>query len=140
MTTPIEISRYCIPWTPFKKRLEESVVMLVSTAGVYHAKDKPFNVEGDLSFRTITAEAVSELLVADAHYPHDCIDSDINTVFPLDRLYELAHDEHRIGGVTEQHFSTGFSAELRRFREETVPELTNAAVRLRPDCVLLTGG
>ena len=136
----IEISRYCIPWTPFRKRLEDSIVMLASTAAVHHEADPPFNVEGDLSFRSIAGDAaMSALRIADAHYPHDCVDVDVNTVFPLDRLRELV-TAGTIKAVAERHFTTGFTQELRRFKEETVPVVAAEMTKLRPDCVVLTGG
>jgi hypothetical protein len=137
----IEISRYCIPWTPFRKKLEEAQVMLVSTAAVHHKDDPPFIVDGDLSFRAIDgATPAADLRIADAHYDHACVDVDINSVFPLDRLHELARDERRIAAVAEMHFSTGFTQDLRRFRDETVPAVMAEIVKQRPDCVLFTGG
>jgi D-proline reductase (dithiol) PrdB len=136
----IEISRYCIPWTPFRKALEEATVMLISTAAVHHKDDTPFNVDGDLSWRVIdSATPVGDLRVADAHYDHACVDVDINSVFPLDRLHEL-RDSRRIAAVAEKHFTTGFTADLRRFRDETVPAVMNEVVKQRPDAVILTGG
>jgi D-proline reductase (dithiol) PrdB len=137
---PLELSRYCVPFTPFKRKLEESLVCLVSTAGVRAKRDKPFEVEGDNSFRRIDGSlSASELAVDDSHYDHGCIDKDVNCVFPIDRLRSLAR-EGRIGGLTEEHFSMGFSQALRELRETTVPQLARAVSGARPDAVLLTGG
>ncbi len=114
---------------------------LVSTAAVHHKNDPPFNVDGDLTFRTIDVSTpVADLRVADAHYDHACVDVDINSVFPLDRLRELAVGERRIAAVAEKHFTTGFTQDLRRFRDETVPAVMNEVVKQRPDAVILTGG
>jgi D-proline reductase (dithiol) PrdB len=114
--------------------------MLVSTAGIYHPPDAPFEVEGDLSYRCIPSSATAaELRYADAHYPHDCIDVDLNCVFPTDRLRDLVRDK-RIGGVTELHFSTGFTMALRDLRDQTVPALVAEVTQQRPDVVVLTGG
>ena len=137
---PLELSRYCVPFTPYKKRLEESTVCLVSTAGVRKKDDRPFVVEGDTSFRIIPGSSSgADLAVDDSHYDHGCIDQDVNCVFPIDRLRALV-DEKRIGGVTEQHFSMGFSQNLKEVRDNTVPQITRAVVATRPDAVLLTGG
>jgi D-proline reductase (dithiol) PrdB len=137
---PLELSRYCIPWTPFRRKLQQATVMLVSTAGIYHPPDPPFEVEGDLSYRRIpSSAAAAELRYADAHYPHDCIDVDLNCVFPADRLRDLVREE-RIGGVTEFHFSTGFTMALRDLRDQTVPALVAEVTQQRPDAVVLTGG
>jgi D-proline reductase (dithiol) PrdB len=140
MEQPLELSRYCIPFTPFKKKLEESVICLVTTAAVRRKDDSPFNVEGDATFRVIDGEATAEdLAVDDAHYDHGCIDKDINCVFPIDRLTSLAR-EARIGAVAPKHFSLGFSQALRELREHTIPKLAREVDKVRPDAVLLTGG
>lgn len=136
----LEMSRYCVPYTPFRKRLEDSVICLVTTAAVYHEADKPFELEGDESYRVIPGSApTSELRYADAHYDHACVDADLNCVFPIDRLHELGR-EKRIGGPAEKHFSMGFSQNLRKLRETTVPHLALEVDKVRPDAVLLTGG
>jgi len=136
----LELSRYCVPFTPYKRKLEESLVCLVSTAGVRAKADPSFNVEGDNSFKRIDGSlSASELAVDDAHYDHGCIDKDVNCVFPIDRLRSLAR-EGRIAGLTEEHFSMGFSQALRELRETTVPQLARAVSAARPDAVLLTGG
>jgi len=137
---PLELSRYCVPFTPFKGKLEEAMVCLVSTAGVREKKDRPFQVEGDDSYRVISGEASgADLAFDDAHYDHGCADHDINCIFPIDRLRELSV-EKRIGGLTEKHFSLGFSQALRDLREKTIPQLVREVDRVRPDVVLLTGG
>jgi D-proline reductase (dithiol) PrdB len=136
----LELSRYCVPFTPFKRKLEESLVCLVSTAGVRAKADAPFNLEGDNSFKRIDASlSATQLAVDDSHYDHGCIDKDVNCVFPIDRLRSLAR-ERRIAGLTEEHFSMGFSQALRELRETTVPQLARAVSAARPDAVLLTGG
>ena len=140
MEKALELSRYCVPFTPFKRKLEEAVVCLVSTAGVRAKSDPPFNVEGDNSFRRIDGSlSAGDLAVDDAHYDHACIDKDVNCVFPIDRLRALARDG-RIAGLTDEHFSMGFSQALRELRETTIPQLARAVSSARPDAVLLTGG
>lgn len=137
---PLELSRYCVPFTPFGKRLEESLICLVSTAGVRAKSDEPFDVEGDASFRRIDSSlAAADLAVDDVHYDHGCIDKDVNCVFPVDRLSALAR-EGRIAGTTPEHFAMGFSQALRELRETTVPQIARAVSAARPDAVLLTGG
>lgn len=136
----IEMSRYCVPFTPFRGALEEASVMLVSTAGVHHKDDPPFDTDGDTSFRAISGDTrAADLRVADTHYDHGCIDRDVNCVFPIDRLYELA-EERRIRAVAEKHFSLGFTQALRQLRDDTIPKLVREVEIVRPDAVLLTGG
>jgi D-proline reductase (dithiol) PrdB len=137
---PLELSRYCVPYTPFRGKLEEAIVCLVSTAGVRTKDDKPFDTDGDTSWRVVSSEATAaDLAYDDTHYDHACVDADLNCVFPIDRLRELAR-EGRIGGITERHFSLGFSQALRDMREKTIPQLAREIDRTRPDAVLLTGG
>jgi len=137
---PLELSRYCVPFTPFRGKLEEAIVCLVSTAGVREKKDRPFVVDGDVTYRVISGTASgAELAYDDSHFDHACADRDINCIFPIDRLRQLAAD-HRIGGLTERHFSLGFSQALRELREKTIPQLAREVDRGRPDAVLLTGG
>ncbi len=139
-TPVLEMSRYCVPFTPFRGTLETSSICLVSTAAVHHESDPPFDPDGDLSFRVIPGAApAAELRIADTHYDHGCVDQDVNCVFPIDRLVELTR-EQRIGGVTERHFSLGFTQALRQLRDETMPFLVEEVRRTRPDAVLLTGG
>ncbi len=137
---PLELSRYCVPFTPFRGKLEDLSVCLVSTAGIRTKDDPPFDTEGDTSWRVIPAEAEGrDLRYDDAHYDHACVDRDINCVFPLDRLRELAA-EHRIAALTARHFSLGYSQALRELREKTIPSLVREIDRERPGAVLLTGG
>ena len=137
---PLELSRYCVPFTPFRGKLEEAHVCLVSTTGVREKKDRPFQLEGDVTYRVISGEAAgADLAYDDSHYDHACADQDINCIFPIDRLRELVV-EKRIGGLTERHFALGFSQALREMREKTIPALAREVDRARPDVVLLTGG
>jgi hypothetical protein len=136
---PLELSRYCIPFTPFTKAMDQATIALVSTAGVRMRSDPPFQVEGDSSYRLITAGTTAELTYDDTHYDHACVDQDLNCLFPLDRLRELAA-EKVIGAVADKHYSLGFSPALRELRESTIPSLVREVERSRPDAVLLTGG
>ncbi len=137
---PLELSRYCIPYTPFRGKLEESSICLVTTASVRQKSDPPFNTEGDNSYRVIDSRRPTyELTYDDAHYDHACIDKDLNCVFPNDRLKELAR-ERRIGGPAERHFAMGYSQALRELRQATIPALAHEVDHVRPDAVLLTGG
>jgi hypothetical protein len=137
---PLELSRYCVPFTPFKGKLEDTTVCLVSTASVRAKDDTPFVMDGDTSWRVVSGEAeAKDLRYDDTHYDHACVDQDLNCVFPIDRLREL-HLEKRILGLTSRHFSLGFSQALREMREKTVPALVREIDRERPGAVLLTGG
>jgi hypothetical protein len=137
---PIELSRHCIPWTPFKGKLAEAEICLVSSAGVRSVNDPPYDTEGDLSYRVIPGDRVgADLAYDDAHYDHSCADRDINCIFPIDRLRELA-SEGKIGGLAKRHVSYGFSMKLKELRDQTFPKIVREVESARPDIVLLTGG
>ena len=139
-TKPLELSRYCVPFTPFQGRLEDASICLVSTAAVRTRDDAPFQADGDTTWRVIPGEAeAKDLRYDDTHYDHACVDRDMNCVFPIDRVRELAV-EGRVGGLTERHFSLGYSQALRELRERTIPALVREIDRERPGAVLLTGG
>ena len=137
---PLELSRYCVPFTPFAGRLEDASICIVSTAGIRTRDDKPFDTEGDTTWRVIPAEAeAKDLRYDDSHYDHGCVDRDMNCIFPIDRVRELAL-EGRVGGLTDRHFSLGYSQALRELRATTIPALVHEIDRERPGAVLLTGG
>jgi D-proline reductase (dithiol) PrdB len=137
---PLELSRYCVPFTPFRGKLEDLSVCLVTTAGVRHKDDRPFDTEGDTSWRVIAAETdAKDLRYDDTHYDHACVDRDLNCVFPIDRLRELGA-ERRIASLTARHFALGYSQALRELRERTIPSLVREIDRERPGAVVLTGG
>lgn len=135
-----ELSRHCIPWTPFTGKLEEAKVCLVSSAGVRPKTAPPFETDGDTSYRMIPGELRdADLAYDDAHYDHACADADLNCIFPLDRLHELAA-EGKIAGVTKFHFAYAFTTKLRVLKEDTFPRLVKEVESVHPDVVLLTGG
>ena len=137
---PLELSRYCVPFTPFRGKIEEAMICIVSTAAVRAKADKPFDTEGDATYRVISGDLDGkDLTFDDTHYDHSCAEKDINCIFPIDRVRELAA-EKRVGGLTERHFSLGFSSALRELRETTIPRLAREVDKARPDVVLLTGG
>ena len=139
-TRPLELSRYCVPFTPFHGRLEDVTVCLVTTAAVRGKDDVPFQTEGDTSWRVVPAEAqAQDLRYDDTHYDHACVDRDMNCVFPIDRVRDLGR-EGRVGGLTARHFSLGYSQALRELRATTIPALVREIDRERPGAVLLTGG
>lgn len=67
-------------------------------------------------------------------------DSDINCVFPIDLLRDLAA-EGIIAGVGEKHLGfMGFTQHLRDLYERDAPAMAKVTERSRADAVLLTAG
>ncbi|MDQ2959736.1 MAG: hypothetical protein M3R48_01600 [Candidatus Dormibacteraeota bacterium] len=93
------------PWQPLRMPLEETTVMLVSSAGVHFRVDPPFKPVDDVTFRCIPADTPPALLRPSHSSPirrPGLID--LNVVHPAQRLAELA-EQGRIGGVTAHHLS-----------------------------------
>lgn len=96
-----------VPWTPAVKPLSGSKVGLVTTAGIHHKTQPPFNMAdptGDPSFRTIdVSRPLTDLMITHDYYDHSDADRDINIVFPIERLWELKK-EGVIGEVSKRHY------------------------------------
>jgi D-proline reductase (dithiol) PrdB len=135
-----------IPWAPPRKPLGKSKVAVVTTAGVHHRDQTPFDMndkDGDPSFRTIdTTRPVDSLMITHDYYDHTDADRDINIVFPIERLKEL-EAEGMIGRVSNVHIS--FMGHITgRHVDALVKKTSQEAARLLNvmgvDVVLLTPG
>jgi D-proline reductase (dithiol) PrdB len=135
-----------IPWTPVTKPLSESTLALVTTAGVHHKDQKPFDMKdpnGDPSYRIIDGtRPPSSLMITHDYYDHSDADRDINIVLPLDRLREMAA-EGTIGALAEQHFSFMGHIDgphITTLIEKTGREVAHFLREEGADVVLLTPG
>ena len=142
--SPLEMET--VPWTPLAKPLSECKVALVTTAGVHHRDQPPFDMhdrEGDPSFRVIDASRrVSDLMITHDYYDHSDADQDINVLFPMERLQELEH-EGVVGQVARFHYA--FMGHILGRHIETLVHRSAPAVagKLKEeaiDIVLLTPG
>ena len=139
------LSRKCVPFTPFDGDLSRASVAIVSAAGVHRRDQEPFNIGddlGDLTYRVMDGgEGPAELMVTHDHYDHTDADQDINVVFPLEILHELAA-EGVIGGVARKHVGyMGYTMRLKEMYEQTAPQIAQEIDKgSRADIVLLTGG
>jgi D-proline reductase (dithiol) PrdB len=143
--TMSQLSRKCVPFTPFDRELSRATIAIVTAAGVHRKDQSPFNIAdelGDLTFRVIGSDAqVGDLMVTHHHYDHTDADRDINVVFPIDALRALAA-EGVIGGEAREHVGyMGYTMQLKRMYEETAPQIADEVdKRSRADAVILTGG
>ncbi len=139
------ISRKCVPFTPLERELSRSNVAIVTAGGVHLKSQEPFNIAddlGDMTFRIIEGDVgSSDLMVTHHHYDHADADRDINVVFPIDALRDLA-GEGFIEGVANKHIGyLGFTVQLKRMYEEVAPQIAEEIEkRSRADIVVLTGG
>lgn len=138
--TPNPAPHWAVPVKP----LAESRVALVTSAGV-HLKSQPrFDVvspDGDWSYRVIPADArPDDFVISDTHYDHVDADHDINCIFGLQRLHELAADGV-VGEVAPRHFGfMGFIPEPAELVRSTAPEAADLLVEDEVDLVFLTPG
>jgi len=114
-----------VPLAKLARPLNECSVCLISSCGVHLKSDRPMDVAhplGDFTFRRVPSYArQDELIIHQLKYPHDDADLDINVIFPIRRLQELA-GEGIIGGLTKNFFSfIGYNMDPEKF-ETTVAE------------------
>jgi D-proline reductase (dithiol) PrdB len=135
-----------VPWTPAGKLLTDSKIAIVTTAGVHHRDQAPFdmtNINGDPTFRTIDVQRpVSDLMITHDYYDHSDADRDINIIFPVERLREF-EQEKLVGQVADIHY--GFMGHIdghhiHTLIKESAPEVARRLKRDDVDIVLLTPG
>jgi D-proline reductase (dithiol) PrdB len=97
-----------IPWAPPRKPLRACKLALVTTSGVHHHGQPPFDMrdsEGDPSFRVIDGATIGKgYRITHDYYDHGDAEKDLNIVFPLDRLREL-QGEGVVGRLADTHYS-----------------------------------
>ncbi len=135
-----------VPWMPVTRELGKCTVSIVTTAGVHHTDQQPFNMtdrDGDPSYRVIDGrKPLSSLMITHDYYDHADADQDINIVFPLERLREF-EQEGLVGRAADRHF--GFMGHITGRHIPTLMERTarEGAAMLKKDgadIVLLTPG
>lgn len=122
-----------IPWTPLRRPVAQTTVALITTSGVHVRTDQPFDQNSDASYRVIPGDAEPEDLQI-THRGYDRRDAarDMNLVFPLPRLRELA-DEGVVGRIADEHFGFGLNVKLADLQEpgmEVGARLAGAGVDL----------
>jgi D-proline reductase (dithiol) PrdB len=120
-----------VPLAPLTKPLSECRLTFISTSGVQPKGTLPFDTVhpvGDYSFRRVpSASSVDELEIHQLKYPTAGAHRDLNVIFPIERLRELAADGV-IGGLTEHFFTfIGYNMDPERL-ERTLAEDIAAAV------------
>ena len=135
-----------VPWVPVTKPLSASTIGLVTTAGVHHRGQPPYDMhdrDGDPSFRELDLRLpLDSLMITHDYYDHADADRDLNVVFPVERLRELAA-AGEIGGVASLAY--GFMGHitgphLETLKRESAPRIAALLAKDRVDAVLLTPG
>jgi D-proline reductase (dithiol) PrdB len=140
-----QLSRKCVPFTPFDTDLSKATIAIVTAGGVHKRDQEAFNIAddlGDLTYRVIEPDTPnSNLTVTHHHYDHTDADADINVVFPLELLHELKA-EGFIGDVARKHVGyMGYTMKLKEMYDQTAPQIADEIDKgSRADAVILTGG
>ncbi len=139
-----DVRNETVNWTPLRKPLSECTVALFTTGGVHLRSDIPFDIDsahGDWSFRTVPNDVnTSDLTITHSHYSHVDADRDVNCMFPVDRLRELA-GQGVIGGITPNSYAImGFNPDPANLMEKTAPELARLYKNEGADLIFMTCG
>lgn len=129
------------PINALEKPLAEARVALITTAGAHVRDDEPFDVSsptGDPTFRIIPGDAPADAIrLSHRGYNTQKIQQDIDCVFPLQRLRELA-DEGVIGDGSPRHYSfMGYIPVTAPLTDETAPAVANFMKEDHVDLALL---
>ena len=128
-------------WAPVKKQLKDMTVALVTAAGVHLNKDKPFNLAGDTSYRVVPGTAQDdELMVSHGGYDNTDVNRDINSMFPIDRLRELAKAGFIKAVAPSMYTCMGGGGDVKVFKETTGPEIAKKLLDENVDAVVMTAG
>jgi D-proline reductase (dithiol) PrdB len=135
-----------IPWTPLAKPLSECTVSLISSAGIALKSDRPFDQEGerrnpwwgDPSYRILPNTAISQdVRLYHLHIDPSSAQQDLNCLFPLQRLQELAA-AGEIGRSAARHYSImGYILRPEQLLAETAPALIRNLKEDYADVVVL---
>lgn len=135
-----------VPWAALRKPLAASTIALVTTAGVHHRDQPPFDMhdrDGDPSFRELDLERPLEsLMITHDYYDHTDADRDLNVVFPVERLRELvvAGELGAVARIGYGFMGHVIGPHLETLKRRSAPQV---AARLREagvDAVLLAPG
>jgi len=131
-----------VPLAELKKPLPEIRLSFVSTAGVQSKNTMPFDTVhpvGDYTFRRVPSNALTtDLEIHQLKYPTHGAMRDLNVIFPIERLQELA-DENFIGELSENFFSfIGYNMNPEMLEQTLAESIADAVEAEKPDAVLLS--
>lgn len=135
-----------IPWTPLRKPLAKCTVAMISTGGIALKTDEPFDQDGerenpwwgDPTYRIIPATATAEdVEIYHLHIDPSFGQRDLNCVFPLELLRDLAR-MCDISASAPSHYSfMGYQLDPTVLLEETTPAMIAGLKSDGVDLVLL---
>ncbi len=133
-----------IPWAQVTKPLNESKIAVVTTAGLHHRNQAAFNMadsQGDPTYRILDAASIeNDYTITHDYYDHRDADKDINIVFPITRLKEMAA-AGCIGALAKRHISFMGHIDgnhVNTLKNQTAPKVAELLEKDAADVVLLT--
>ena len=131
-----------VPLAHLTRPLSESRLTFVSSAGVQPKGTLPFDVVhpvGDYSFRRVPSTAKpNDLEIHQLKYPTAGAHRDLNVIFPIERLQELA-EEGVIGGLTPNLFSfIGYNMDPERLERTLAEDIAEAVAADGAEAALLS--
>jgi D-proline reductase (dithiol) PrdB len=116
-------------------------VALATAAGVHLKSDARFNLAGDTGFRVVPNDAGTDnMMVSHGGYDNADVNKDINCMFPVDRLNELAADGFIRAAAPFHYGFMGGGGDQEAFAKKTGPEIAKRLLSEGVDAVVLTGG
>lgn len=132
-----------IPWAEPAKPLRDAVVALVTTGGVHLVTQQPFDMSdpnGDPTCREIPVNTPAEqLAITHDYYDHRDAERDLELVFPVRTLRELA-DAGALGALHPRAYGLMGHIDgphLAILREHTAPEIARELAAAGVDYALL---
>ena len=121
------------PWAPFNKSLSDARIAVMTTGGIHLAHQEAFDVDGDHSYREIPMDTpLEDFRVAHTHYDTNGVAEDVDAVFAIHRLQELAA-EGIVGEAQSPTYSfMGYIRDVAGLMEVSAPDV---AQRLKADGV-----
>lgn len=131
-----------VPLARLKKPLSESRLTFVSSAGIQPKGTMPFDVVhpvGDFSFRRVPSYAKpADLEIHQIKYPTNGAAKDLNVIFPIERLQELA-EEKFVAALTDNFFSfIGYNMNPSGFEQTLAVDIADAVEEEKADVALLS--
>ena len=125
--------------TPLSKPLSESTVAIVTTAGLKPNGEVELWQPGDVSYTVIPASTRDlQLSHFSPNFDRAGIAADLNVVYPIDRLHELA-DAGVIGKVAERHLSfMGAQFDFASIIQDSAPRAAQELIDDGVDVVIFT--
>lgn len=126
--------------TTLSKPLSQCTVSLLTSGGVSQCSMPAFAADARNDHRLDEVNkntSSSDFQIHDSYYDHADAEQDINCIFPIDRLHELAQEQH-IGAVAERFWS-GFMGRIynrRKVIEESAPRFADALQEDQVDILL----